>query len=113
MRVNYFGIDSGDTLVRMMLRANHIYILFSGLIHLLLSYTISKEKRSGFFQIVASFMLVLSTIGLNISFYLDPIDHLGFSTSIFQRILTGNSLIGFLIGTVLHLINLQVKEAKK
>lgn len=38
MRQNYFSIEPQDTLVRMMLRANHIYILFSGLVHLLISF---------------------------------------------------------------------------
>lgn len=73
MKMNFFSIEPQDTLVRMMLRANHIYILFSGLINLLVSSSIKRENSGNKFYFVTSSILIIATIGISISFYIDPI----------------------------------------
>lgn len=112
LRINYFEIDQQDTLVRMMLRANHIYILFSGLVNLLISYSF-RESSIKRLQIVASSILLLATIGINVSFYIDPINHLDIANGVMQRKLTGYSVQAFLIGTGLYLVGLQLINMKK
>lgn len=104
MKQNFFSIEPQDTLVRMMLRANHIYILFCGLIHLLISYTFSKNKPIGALHFVSGSIIIVATIGINMSFYIDPIKHLGLETPLIQRTFTGYAIIGCLIGTGLHLL---------
>ncbi len=106
MRQNYFSIEPQDTLVRMMLRANHIYILFSGLVHLLISYSL-RESNTSKLYFVSSGILILATVGINVSFYIDPINHLNLATHFIERKITGYSIQAFLLGTGLHLILLQ------
>jgi hypothetical protein len=101
MKMNVFSIESTDIATRMMFRANHIYILFSGLIHLLVSYTLREEHRLNTLQIIVSLILVVSVTGINLSFYVDPITHS------FPRKLTGYSVQSCLLGTALHLLLLQ------
>lgn len=108
MRLNYFSVEPQDTLVRMMLRANHIYILFSGLVHLLISYSLQKSNTKNL-HLLASSILILATLGINVSFYIDPINHLNLSTHFIQRKLTGFSVQGFLFGIGLHLLLLLFK----
>jgi hypothetical protein len=110
MRWNFFSIGSEDTTVRMMFRANHIYILFSGLVHLLISHSLRNNANA--FHLVASGVLVLATIGISASFYIDPIKHIDLSPGLIQRKLTGYSVIGCLVGTALHLLLLQLHDRK-
>lgn len=112
MQQNYFSIQPQDTLVRMMLRANHIYILFSGLVLLLASYSLPIGNKNKLY-FVAAIILLLATAGINIAFYIDPIKHLDSTTGhLIQRKLTGFSVQGCLIGTGLHLLLLQVSRRK-
>lgn len=101
MRMNIFSIENTDIATRMMFRANHIYILFCGLIHLLVSCTLKEEHRLNTLQVIVSLILVASVIGINVSFYVDPVTHS------FPRKLTGYSVKSCLFGTVLHLLLLQ------
>jgi hypothetical protein len=110
MRWNFFSIGSEDTTVRMMFRANHIYILFSGLVHLLISHSLRNNANA--FHLIASGVLVLATIGISASFYIDPIKHIDLSPGLIQRKLTGYSVIGCLVGTALHLLLLQLLHRK-
>lgn len=113
MRLNYFSIEMQDTLVRMMLRANHIYILFSGLINLLISHSLKREGNANIFYFAAAGILILATIGINVSFYIDPINHLGLTTHLLQRELTGYSVQGCLLGTGIYLLLLQFHRRKQ
>lgn len=101
MRWNVFAVDSEDITTRMMFRANHIYILMSGLINLLLSYALRKEDPLKAITVIASTFLVVSTVSLSLSFYIDPV------SQIFPRRLTGYSLQALLVGTVIHLLLLR------
>ncbi|MBK9636246.1 MAG: hypothetical protein IPO64_17720 [Bacteroidetes bacterium] len=112
MKMNFFSIEPQDTLVRMMLRANHIYILFSGLINLLVSSSIKRENSGNKFYFVTSSILIIATIGISISFYIDPINHLYLTSYFIQRKLTGYFIIGCLVGTGLHLLLLQFYDKK-
>ena len=112
MRWNFFSIGPEDTIVRMMFRANHIYILFSGLLHLLISHSLRQENNANAFHLIASGILVLATIGISASFYIDPIKHLDLSPGLIQRKLTGYSIIACLVGTGLHLLLLQFNDRK-
>lgn len=111
MQQNYFSIQPHDLLVRMMLRANHIYILFSGLVLLLASYSLPKGNKNKLYFVVA-IILLLATAGINIAFYIDPIKHLDSTGHLIQRKLSGYSIQGCLIGTGLHLLLLQVSRRK-
>jgi uncharacterized membrane protein len=112
MRLNYFSIQPEDTLVRMMFRANHIYILFSGLVHLLIHYALKPERPASGFHFIASGILILATLGISAGFYLDPIKHLDQTPSFFDRKLTGYSVQACLLGTGLHLLLLQFRTKK-
>lgn len=101
MRLNLFSIDSNDTMTRMMFRANHIYILFMGLVNLPVSYTLKDERRLTKIQLLTTLILIASTVGLSISFYLEP------TTQTFTRKVTAYSIQGCLLGTALHLLLLQ------
>jgi hypothetical protein len=106
MRTNIFGIDKEDLLLRMLFRSNHIYILFSGLLNLLISFTFHQDPKEKLVS-VSSLLVISATIGLSLSFYIDPISHT------LQRTLTRFSLIACLIGVALHLINLQFFNKKR
>lgn len=101
MRLDLFSVNSNDTLTRMMFRANHIYILFSGLINLLVNYTLREDYRINKLQIITSTFLVVATIALSISFYMEPTTHT------FTRAITSNSIKGCFLGTLMHLSLLQ------
>lgn len=103
MSNNYFAIAESNTLIRMMLRANHIYILFSGLLHLLISFTVDTKKAHWLYY-GASLILLVATISLNISFYIDPMQHIGQSGNDLGRMMTNYSIKGVLVGTGLHLL---------
>jgi hypothetical protein len=112
LKGNFFLVEPQDILVRMMLRANHIYILFSGLVLLLVSYSIKSGSVVNYIHLVSSSILIMAAIGINVSFYIDPINHFGMTTQLIQRKLTGFSIIGFLIGTGLHLLLLKFYDRK-
>lgn len=112
MRQNIFSLEPGDTTVRMMFRANHIYILFSGLINLLISHSYKRESSANIFHFVVSITLILTTIGISGSFYIDPMKHLDMTAHLIQRKLTGYFVIGCFLGTGLHLLLLQFYDRK-
>lgn len=112
MKSNYFEVKDSDTLVRMMLRANHIYILFAGLINLVLSFTFDNKKPN-FLYLLASIILIFATISLNISFYFDPKENIGNVGSDMGRIFTNYSVKGVLAGTALYLVILLWQKIKK
>jgi hypothetical protein len=103
MKINYFSVPEQDTLVRMMLRANHIYILFAGLINLFLSFALDN-KPFNILYFAASLILVVATVFLNISFYFDPIAHIGRTSNDLGRVMTNYSVKGILVGSGLHLL---------
>ena len=75
MAQNTFSLESEELLVWMMLRANHIYILFSGLSHVLLGYLLDNTNKN-YLSLGLQLVLMLSTILLSVSFYIEPIKHL-------------------------------------
>lgn len=75
MAQNSFSLKEEELLVCMMLRANHVYILFSGFSHVLLSYFLDKKNKN-YLSLGLQLFLMLSTILLNVSFYIEPIKHL-------------------------------------
>lgn len=110
MKNNFFLIEPEQTLVRMMLRANHIYILFSGLVLTLVSCTIKKDFEIKYLTVLSVSILMISAVGINVSFYIDPINHLELSTHVLQRKSTGFSIIGLVIGTVLHILFIKYRD---
>src|ERR1044071_1389503 len=72
MKFNVFGIDKQDIALRMMFRSNHIYILFAAMLNLSIHFTIkSSPDRTRLVTFLLS-IIAVSTIALNISFYIDP-----------------------------------------
>jgi hypothetical protein len=110
MKENFFIIKPEDTLVRMMYRANHIYILFSGLILLLVSNSIKKDVDENYLSILSITIIIIATTGINISFYIDPINHMELTTHLLQRKLTGFSIMGLLTGTGVHILYSWIKK---
>jgi len=107
MRWNTFSLEPQDITTRMMFRANHVYILFSGLINLLISFCYNKEDHTNLFHSIASGLMIFSTIALNAGFYIDPVKNINLKTDMLQRAFTGYSVIGCVTGTVLHLMLLR------
>ncbi len=98
MRYNLMGIQEDDLLRRMMFRSNHIYILFASFLHLVMSFIpFSNLWRFQKVQVLASSLFVFATLGLHISFYINPI------TGSMQRDLTRYSVITTIIALVLSL----------
>jgi hypothetical protein len=103
MKFNYFKLDEHDVSTRMMFRANHIYILFCGLLNLLTHYA-GRNQRVRTVLTISSVLIIAGTIGLNISFYSDPL------TRSLQRELTHFSIFACFGGTVLYLLYLQFNK---
>jgi hypothetical protein len=98
MRTDFFRIDPSDTLVRMMLRSNHIYILFSALLNLVVYLVYRFSRRQSAVLAFSSALIMLSAIGLSIAFYLDPLTHS------LQRDLTRYSIYSSFAGVVVLMV---------
>ncbi len=106
MRLNLAHVPHENIPVRMMFRANHIYILFAALLHLVISFVnINSNKKS--LGLTGSILSIAATITLFISFFIDPI------TNSLQRELTRFSIYGLLAGTVLLLLNFKLSNKNK
>lgn len=99
MRFNVANIDLNDEKLHILFRANHIYILFISIINLLIGFMYHTTKNRFIFY-VASIFIIASTIGLQVAFYIEPINNS------LDRPVTANSLYMMLAGSVLFLINL-------
>ena len=104
MRINFFEVDAGDPLIRMMFRANHIYILFCGLLNLLIHFIFKENQKQSLLIHVSSLLVIAATVGVNVAFYIDPV------TRSLQRDMTRYSIITFFAGTILYLLILQFRR---
>ena len=104
MRLNYFDLDSADTLGRMLFRSNHIYITFCGLLNLLLYFVLKRNPGKNVLLIPFSIFILSGTLGLNFAFYVDPATHT------LVRSLTRFSLIACFAGTASHLLYAFIRE---
>ncbi len=71
-------VDMND-LPRALMRAQHLYILLAALINIVLGcyLTVSKDKLLGTFQIFGSLLIVIATLILLYSFFVElPSDHI-------------------------------------
>ncbi|MEM9547511.1 MAG: hypothetical protein AAGA77_16140 [Bacteroidota bacterium] len=76
---NFDHLSNMDDLPRALMRAQHLYILLSALINIVLgSYlTISKDKLVKTFQIFGSLLIISATLLLTYSFFNElPTDHI-------------------------------------
>jgi len=101
MRHGFFTIDREDLLLRMMFRSNHIYILFCGLLNLVLYYAIRNQEKWHWLLTLALVVMATASIILNLSFYTDPASHS------LQRSMTRMGVYGCLAGTILSLVVIQ------
>jgi|ERR1051326_92510 hypothetical protein len=98
MRLNIAHIDITNEKLRMMFRANHIYIMFAGIINIGLgSYLnfnkVNWKKRT---QEAGSIFIILATLALIAAFFLDPV------SGSLHRSKTRLALISFFLGGLCH-----------
>ena len=103
MRYNMAGVPHENISIRMMFRANHIYILLASLIHLLISFINIKPAKK-FLALTGSIISIAATVTLFLAFFIDPI------TNNLQRDITRTSLAGLFAGTILLLLNFKLSE---
>lgn len=97
------GVPRENIPVRMMFRANHIYILFASLLHLLISFT-KKGAVAKPLELTGSIISIAATITLYTAFFIDPI------TNSLQRDITRASVAGLFAGIVLLLLNFKLNS---
>ena len=106
MRFNMANVPHENITVRMMFRANHIYILFAALLHLAISFVnIHSTKKT--LELTGSIISIVATIALFAAFFIDPI------TNSLQRDVTRASVAGLFAGTILLLINFKLSNKKQ
>lgn len=105
MRLGLHHLKTDDVTHRMMFRANHIYILFTSL----LNFSIAFFKRSNLkrLETLASFFILIATLGVVVSFFMDP------QTGNIQRDITRFSVIGLSIGFLIQLLILKYNANKE
>jgi uncharacterized membrane protein len=99
MRANFPLLYKGNEAMHMMFRANHIYILFVGLINISVgTYGISYEEKSKKIrQLLGSSFIALSSVLFIFAFFIEPIE------GNFIRKFTSLAIMFVAIGTLLHL----------
>jgi len=101
MKVNFPGLYSEHEAIRYMFRANHVYILFAGLVNIVLGLYLSLQdqgwKRN--MQMIGSGLLLLAPILLVIAFFYEA--PLGSP----NRYLTSTGVLSLLVGVIFHLPN--------
>ena len=105
MRLNMADVPRENIPVRMMFRANHIYILLASLIHLLISFVNTNTTRRSL-ELAGSIISIAATITLFAAFFIDPI------TNSLQRDMTRASVAGLFAGTILLLLNFKLSNRK-
>jgi hypothetical protein len=103
MRFNFANVPHENIPVRMMFRANHIYILLASLIHLLISF-VNTTATKKFLELTGSIISIVATVTLFIAFFIDPI------TNSLQRDITRLSVVGLFAGTILLLLNFKLSS---
>lgn len=99
MRVDFPDKEIIPQEFRLLMRSRHIYILFSGLLHILLGLylQIQLQKWQKFLQMCGSFLLFTGTIALVTAFFYETYITRNFSEA--SRI----GIYATLAGTVFHL----------
>ena len=105
MRLNMANVPHENVPVRMMFRANHIYILLASLLHLVISFVNSNTTKKSL-ELTGSIISIVATITLFAAFFIDPI------TNSLQRDITRASVAGLFAGTVLLLLNFKLNTRK-
>ena len=101
MRTHFPGIYRSDAGIRMMFRANHVYILLTALLNLGLgSYVVLYAQRwRRALQWAGSGLVLIATPVLIAAFFYEPV------RGSWQRPMTLHSVVLLLVGTLLHLIS--------
>ena len=103
MRLNLAHVPEENVPMRMMFRANHIYILLASLLHLVISFVNTNTTKKSI-ELTGSIISIIATITLFAAFFIDPI------TNSLQRDLTRSSVAGLFIGTLLLLLNFKLSR---
>jgi hypothetical protein len=100
LRFNIPHIDIANEKLRMMFRANHIYIMFAAALNIGLGSYLCLNSRQWrkIFQLIGSALIMLATLALITAFFLEP------ARGSLQRPITGYSLFAVFLGAVLHLL---------
>lgn len=106
LKINYFEVDRADIAMRMMFRANHIYILFTALAHLLMHAALTRRLCSIITEAGGLIMLLASCV-INVAFYMEP------AKDTLQRPITGYALIAMLAGIAINLLYFQFSKQIK
>lgn len=99
MRLSFPTLYKGNEAIHMMFRANHIYILFVGLINVSLgTYSFTyEEKLKKVRQLLGSSFIAISSILFTLAFFTEPIQ------GSFIRKFTSLAILLVAVGTLLHL----------
>jgi hypothetical protein len=100
MRLNFPEIYNSNEAIRYIFRANHVYILLSGLINIstgtyLVLYSNNRVRN---LQIIGSVLLLFAPILLIAAFFYEP------PKARPDRYITGLGIVFILIGIICHLI---------
>lgn len=97
MKLNFPALYQGNETIRMMYRASHIYILFAGLINIVIGSYISVDNaKHNWRQIVGSILIVSSAILFTTAFFYEP------PRGSYQRTFTLLSILSISLGSLFH-----------
>ncbi len=106
MRISFPELYDGNEVIRYLFRANHVYILFSGLLNVLpglyLSWSIIPWRKS--LQRVGSWMLLIAPLFFMVAFIVEPVQASP------MRPLTVTAAFVTLIGVTLHGIAVVIRK---
>ena len=103
MKFNMAKVSHEDIPVRMMFRANHIYILLAALLHLVISF-VNIHSVKKYVGLTGSIISIIATLVLFGAFFIDPV------TNSLQRDITRVSVAALFTGTLLLLLNFKLSE---
>jgi uncharacterized membrane protein len=100
MKLHFPEAYEADPVIRYLFRANHVYILLAGLIHIAIgtNLVLDAAPRRRRLQRVGSGLLILASALLILAFFLEP------QLASQDRWITLLGIIGLLIGTLCHLL---------
>lgn len=96
MTINFPAIYQGNEAIHMMFRANHIYILFIGLINFILGSLLIRDEQLQWRAILGSTLLIMASLLFIIAFFIEPLK------GNFIRSFTSLAILLTAVGTLFH-----------
>ena len=107
MKINFPGLYAHNEAIRFMFRANHIYILLSGLLNIAIGtyFIFTPKKWMKNLQFGGSSLLLIAPVLLVSAFFLEP------QAASRERPLTSYGIFVLALGTVCHVPNWFTSES--